>query len=757
MGTGEPTRWVCAVCGYVHEGPEPPETCPVCGVEAEQFEPVGAEAVEEGAADVFVVPSADAPPTPVNSLVVRRKPANTRWRCTICDYVHEGASPPDVCPVCGAPANAFVVEGAGAPGWHRALDKDELADDQAKTVRVAGQTLALVRIGGKYAAIDDACPHQGGPLGEGTVEEGRLRCPWHGWDFDPFTGKGLGGAASVATHGCEERDDGVYVQVESEAPGPRTFSDAIVETMLRWGVRHVFGMVGHSNLGMAEAMRRKEQEGALQFIGIRHEGAASFAASAYGKLTGKPAACLSIAGPGATNLLTGLWDAKVDRVPVLALTGQVDTQVLGPGAFQELDLSAAFASVAAFSQPVLCTSKPAELTTLALKHAVLRRDVAHLVLPNEVQTLAVDDEIHASGPEGRVASQEITPPSQAVEAALGMLRKASRPAIIVGHGARFRMPDVVALAERLRCPVITTFKGKGIIPDDHPLACGVLGRSGTPIASHFMSKADLLVVLGASFAVHTGIDPDTPTIQVDFDPMTLGKFHAVDVPVYGEIGITAKRLLGALRVGDDQWTDQRPEIAERWKRWRQEKDERAAADQGKGLSSAALFAAMSRQVPVDAVIAVDVGNNTYSFGRYFECQRQAILMSGYLGSIGFGYPAAMGAWAAAPDRPIWAVTGDGGFAQYMGELLTAVKYSMPIKHVLLNNHELGKITKEQLAANLDVWKTSLHNPSFASYAQVCGALGIRVESADELDEALGRAREHDGPVLVEVMTDSELV
>ena len=158
------------------------------------------------------------------------------------------------------------------------------------------------------------------------------------------------------------------------------------------------------------------------------------------------------------------------------------------------------------------------------------------------------------------------------------------------------------------------------------------------------------------------------------------------------------------------------------------------------------------------MIAVDVGNNAYSFGRYFECRPgQTVLMSGYLGSIGFGYPAAMGAWAAAPGRPIFAVTGDGGFAQYMAELLTAVKHGMAITHVLLNNGQLGKISKEQRAGDWEVWQTSLHNPDFSRYAEICGALGIRVTAAAELDGALSRAAAHDGPALVEVMTDAELV
>ena len=303
----------------------------------------------------------------------------------------------------------------------------------------------------------------------------------------------------------------------------------MAETMVNWGVRHVFGMVGHSNLGLADALRRQEEAGKLTYIGIRHEGAAAFAASAYGKLTGRPAACLTIAGPGATNLLTGLWDANVDRSPVLALTGQVDTQVLGPGAFQEVDLSAAFGKVARWTQPVLETSKHAELMTLACKHAILQQGPAHLIFPDEVQTLPAGDSA-ASGPEGRLTPLEISPPASALDAGARADRDApSGPVIIVGHGARFHRDQVIALAERIGAPVITTFKAKGQIADDHPLACGVLGRSGTPVASWFMNEADLLIVLGASFSNHTGIYPGKPIIQVDVDPLQLGKFH----PVHG--------------------------------------------------------------------------------------------------------------------------------------------------------------------------------------------------------------------------------
>ncbi len=536
----------------------------------------------------------------------------------------------------------------------------------------------------------------------------------------------------------------------------------MVETMVNWGITHVFGMVGHSNLGLAEAVRVQEEQNKLTFIGIRHEGAASFACSGYAKLTGKPSACLSIAGPGATNLLTGLWDARVDRAPVLALTGQVNTQVFGPGAFQEIDLSSAFEAVARFNQTALPNSNHAELVNLGCKNAIVERDVAHLIFPDEVQVINVELDTPAGQPRGRIASTGIQPAPDSLADALKLLRGSKRPAIIVGYGARHDMQRITAFAERLDCPVLTTFKAKGQIADDHPLAAGVLGRSGTPIASWCMNEADLLLVLGASFSNHTGITAKKPIIQVDFEQMALGKFHPVDVPVWGEIGATIDALSASL-AQDYQPASQRDDIAHRWDIWRNEKQQRRQLSHGNGLHSAVVFEELGKLVPADAVIAVDVGNNTYSFGRYFECRQQSILMSGYLGSIGFGFPAAMGAWAATQvdpahqGRKVISISGDGGFGQYLAEFNTAVKYGMNITHILLNNSQLGKISKEQKAGEWPVWQTDLHNPSFAAYARLCGGKGARVSTVDELGPAVAEAIAHDGPALVEIITDPELV
>ena len=498
----------------------------------------------------------------------------------------------------------------------------------------------------------------------------------------------------------------------------------------------------------------------LHYVGVRHEGAAAFAASAYGKLTGRPAACLTIAGPGATNLLTGLWDAKVDRAPVLALTGQVQTQVFGPGAFQDIDLHAAFQAVSRFSQTVLPSSKHAELMSLACKSALVERDVAHLVFPDDVQT--VPSAALAGGPAGRLGGNAVVPDADDLARAVAMINAARRPLIVIGHGAVDARESVIALAERIGAVVVTTFKGKGLIADDHPHAGGVLGRSGTPIASWFMNEADLIIALGSSFANHTGIERSKPIIQVDFERMQLGRFHAVALPVWGEIGAFCAALMPRLSRPADA-VDPRPELAARWAMWRDEKRRRRQEGRGQGLHSATVFEALTRLCPADAVIAVDVGNNTYSFGRYFETQGQRVLMSGYLGSIGFSFPAAMGAWAATQDvdalkgRKVVSISGDGGFGQYAMEFTTAVKYGMDITHVLLNNAQLGKITKEQRAGEWPVWETSLHNPSFAMFARQCGGHGVKVSTDDALESALAEALSIRGPSLVEVITDPELV
>ena len=374
----------------------------------------------------------------------------------------------------------------------------------------------------------------------------------------------------------------------------------MVETMVTWGVEHVFGMVGHSNLGLADALRRQEEAGRLTYIGIRHEGAAAFAASAYGKLTGKPAACLTIAGPGATNLLTGLWDAKVDRAPVLALTGQVDSQVLGPGAFQEVDLAGAFGTVAAGARPCCRRSKPRRADEPGLQARARERDVSHLIFPDEVQTLPAAEGAEPGGPEGRVTSCEITPPPTRRSTKRGRTAGPDQaPADHRRPRRALQMEPIIELAERLGAPVITTFKAKGQIPDDHPLG-GRRARAqrhpGRELVHERVRPAARVRRL--VLEPHRHLRRSKPIIQVDFDPMQLGKFHPVEVPVWGEIGVVTRTCCSTRC--PTTLDDRRPARRSSPSAGRSgapRRRSREADDRGDGVSSASVFAAMNRHDP----------------------------------------------------------------------------------------------------------------------------------------------------------------
>jgi thiamine pyrophosphate-dependent acetolactate synthase large subunit-like protein len=333
-----------------------------------------------------------------------------------------------------------------------------------------------------------------------------------------------------------------------------------------------------------------------------------------------------------------------------------------------------------------------------------------------------------------------------------MLESAERPIVILGNGARPFREQIIALAEQIDAPLLTTFKAKGSVPYDHSLACGALGRSGTPVAAATMGHADCLLVFGASFSNHTGISQKKTTIQVDFDRMTLGKFHPVDVPLWGDIGATVDLLEVALP------TVERPRVRaameRRRSRWHAEKQRRMELmDERGAMHPARVFAELSSAVPDDAVITVDVGNNTYAFGHYFETSgSQDVLMSGYLGSIGFALPAALGASVAVgSERKVVSISGDGGLGQYLAEFTTAVKYAMPITHIVLNNDELAKISREQVSALRPVWQTDLVNPDFAAYAELCGGRGFRAETPEELAPAIAAALAvEDGPSMLEI-------
>jgi len=539
-----------------------------------------------------------------------------------------------------------------------------------------------------------------------------------------------------------------------------TASEALAEALAACGLKWVFGMVGHSNLGLADAVRRMAISGKLRFIGIRHEGAASFAAAAYGKLTGKPAACLTIAGPGSTNLITGLFDAKLDRAPAIAITGQIPAAELGTYAFQEIDLRRAFGSLADSQFTVYDKSDFAGIAQKAYENAVIRRGVSQIIFPDDIQLVEASGGGAAHIP--RPVHKKSAPALEDVEAAAKMISESLRPVIIAGEGARACPDKLKALVEELGCPLLFTYKTKGLIEESYKYSCGVIGRSGTPASARLLEKSDCVLGIGMGFSKHTGIPKGKAVIQIDADPAALGRLYPVKLAMLGDAGEAVTLLLKALKKSELKCKDAADEIAAEMSAWKKEKEVRASKSREGALAPAQICLALSKTVPEDAIISIDVGNVAYSFGRYFEAKRQRMLLSWYLGSIGVGLPAAIGAWCAAQDEPdlkgraIWAVVGDGGLGQYLAEWTTAVKYGMKIKLIVFNNSELAKISREQENEKMEIWQTSLLNPDFAAYSKSCGAYGARVSKPEELEKILKEAAAYDGPALVDVLTNPDL-
>jgi thiamine pyrophosphate-dependent acetolactate synthase large subunit-like protein len=522
----------------------------------------------------------------------------------------------------------------------------------------------------------------------------------------------------------------------------KTVSDVIVDQLAVSGVEYVFGIPGFSCLGVVEAVRKHPD---VEFILVRHEQTAAMISSAYAKISGKVGVCLTIAGPGATNLMTGLYDAKMDRAPVLALTGQVGLQYIGPGSFQEIDQEALFESVSVFNQTLSSKEQTSELVALALKHAITERGVSHLSLPNDVQEQAWDEPPKPM--DGRIAPTEVLPSRVLIQKATDLVGNAEKPVIIAGWGAIDSPELVLELAQKIGAPVATTFRAKGIIPEDHEHSLGVLGFSGTPMARKYSTGSDLLIVLGSSFSGLTKI-PNRPTIQVDFDPMMISKQDPVTLGMLGEMSVTLPALIESFPSKDKYFSGPLEEDKKKF-RERLKKEARETTPTRPQF----IINELTGVVDDDAIITVDSGDNTHWFGRNFITKRQRILLSGYLGTMAFGLPAAIGAQFACPDKQVVCVTGDGGFSMAMADFTTAVKFDLPINVVVFNNSALGMIAWEQELDGYPNYSTELRNPNFAEYATSCGGAGFRVEEPKDLKPRLEEALSQNKPSLVDVVTD----
>jgi pyruvate oxidase len=523
-----------------------------------------------------------------------------------------------------------------------------------------------------------------------------------------------------------------------------TVSEAIISEMEAWGITLVFGLPGTSSLGLVDAVRKNTN---MRYIVVRHEANAAMAASAYNKLTGKIAACLTIAGPGATNLTTGLYDAKEDGASVLSLNGQVESQYSGPYGIQEIDQDAFFRPVTVYNNTVYERNKAILLLNLALKYATLHHGVGQLSVPNDIQKQNLNaDHIRR---EICIDRPHIVPDERELSMAVAAIDQAVNPVIIAGWGAFGEGDAVIRLAERIRAPILTTYRAKGIIPEDHPWVVGVLGNVGSPYARTLVNEADLIITLGAGFSKFTNIPTDKPLVQVDTNPVRLGKGPKA-LPLWGNCALTIPKLTARVVVKKEG--DVLSNITRMKREW-QEQLEREADAVAVPVRPPYIMKILSETIPEDAIITVDVGENQWWFGRNFRIKRQRFAMSGYLATMGFGFPAAIAAKLAYPDNQVICITGDGGFSQAMSDFVTAVKYNLSMVVVILNNHQLGMIQVEQLTEHYPNYATDLLNPDFAAYAVACGGAGITVKKPGELKGAIIRAMSMNVPVIVDVDTD----
>ena len=527
-----------------------------------------------------------------------------------------------------------------------------------------------------------------------------------------------------------------------------TVSDRVLEVLAAAGVRHMFGIPGDAINSLVEAVRKQD---AIRFIQVRHEEAGAFAAAAQAKLSGELAVCVGTAGPGAVHLLNGLYDAKLDHAPVLAITGQVATPLLGSDYHQEVDLYTLFKDVAVFNHVVVNAEQIPGLAVRACQAALAQRGVAHLSLPVDVAAASAprDDRRRAL-----TGAARIVPCDTDLERAAELLNAAGRVAILAGAGAASASEPLVRVAETLRAPIIKTLKGKDILPDEHPFSLGGLGLLGTRPAVDAIDSCDALLLVGTDFPYHDFYPDGVPAVQIDVEADRLGKRYPVDVALRGHAHLALTELLERVdEKNDGAYLDScRAAMVKWWERL----DEEETLDGEPPIRPQAVARAVGAQATDDAIFLCDTGAVTVWCGRHLRLRgQQRFILSSSLASMAFAMPGGIGAQLAYPDRQVVALTGDGGFTMLMGDLMTAVKYELPITIVIFNNGKLGLIQMEQEVQGYPEFQTGLLNPDFALLARACGAEGWRVSSPGDLEGAIAEALACRKPSIVDVPVHPE--
>ena len=543
---------------------------------------------------------------------------------------------------------------------------------------------------------------------------------------------------------------------------PKLTSDWFVARLKAWGVTRIYGYPGDGINGVLGALQR---DGGIEFIQVRHEEMAAFMATAHAKFTGELGVCLSTGGPGATHLLTGLYDAKLDHVPVLAITGQAEVTVRGASYQQEINLDRMFADVANFVQEADSPAQLRHVTDRGIRIALAQNGVAVLVLPKDVQdeAWAEPEKLHGftrSGP--GYSGPKVVPYAADLQRAAEVLNAGSKVAILIGAGARGAAAEVIQIAQTLGAGVAKALLGKDVVPDDLPFVTGAIGLLGTKPSYELMRGCDTLLMIGTSFpwAEFLPKDGQARAVQIDIDPAMLGLRYPVEVNLQGDAAETLRALLPLLTPrAERHWFEQiTKEVAQWW-----HTVEQRAMTPATPVNPQRVVWEMSKQLPDDAIVAADSGTSAPWYAVYYRLRRgQRGSVSGGLASMGAAVPYAIAAKFAHPSRPVVALVGDGAMQMNnMAELITIQKYwkrwaDPRLIVVVLNNEDLNEVTWEQRATEGNPRyeaSQALPNVPYAQFAGLLGLTGIYVDNPDELAAAWARALAADRPVVLEVKTD----
>ncbi|MGZ3297531.1 MAG: thiamine pyrophosphate-dependent enzyme [Asticcacaulis sp.] len=523
--------------------------------------------------------------------------------------------------------------------------------------------------------------------------------------------------------------------------------DVLVKMIAEAGVKHIFGLPGDSINALTDAIRRQDL---VKFIHVNHEETGGFAAVGHAKLTGGLGVCCGTSGPGAIHLLNALYDAKCDHAPVLAITGQVETRMIGSDYQQEVDLHTLFDSVCVYNQIVTSPDNFGYIAAQAIQAAIEQRGVAHLNIPLDLATQSVP---HSGKWHVKVPDQRSVPVRDAdIEQASALIDKASKVAILAGIGCAGAEDKVLALAERLGAPVVHALRAKDLFPESHPLSIGGIGNLGIRPSVHAFAHCDLLLMIGTSFPYVEYLPKKAKVVQIDFDPRQIAKRIPVDCGIVGDAGAVAERLMAAVRPKTSRAFLH--DVQRHKASWREDmlKD---VANTSTPVHPARLAHLVGEAADDNAIFVCDTGEVTGWVARYLDMRAgQRFLVSGLLATMAFSQGAAIGATLAEPERQTVVLTGDGGFSMLMTDFSTAVKYRLPMLIVVFNNARLGLIQLEQEVKGMPNYETDLHNPDFAAFARLCGGDGLRVTDPDSLPDAIRQGLSSPLPFVLDVVIDS---